>query len=121
MRGVVASVLVLPLTLLALAPLHCRILPVELPELDAADDRIAASGRTSVAAIDRGRGPVVVRLHGVPGQAADWLPRVDPLVAPARGARLVSIEGRRHVLPARRPERLAGRVADFAVGRGLRP
>lgn len=78
----------LMLALIVLPPLYYGIFPAERFELPRADGRLAVSGNASVAAIAAGRGPVVVLVHGLPGQANDWLPMVAPLAA--RGHRVIA-------------------------------
>ncbi len=87
MRKILVALVVLG-ALLALPPLYYAAVPSEVPELPPADGRIAVSGNTSVAALARGRGPVVVLVHGLPGQALDWFPMMEPLAK--RGHRVIA-------------------------------
>ncbi len=80
--------------LLALAgglpPLWFAIFPVEALELPPAGRRIPVAEGVAVNALDRGAGPALVLVHGLPGSAYDWQPLADRLVA--RGYRVLAYD-----------------------------
>jgi pimeloyl-ACP methyl ester carboxylesterase len=81
MRRTLLVLLLLVAALIALPPLFFRLFPVEPPALPAAGRRIALADGVAVNAIERGQGPPVVLVHGLPGCAYDWTPLADALGA----------------------------------------
>jgi pimeloyl-ACP methyl ester carboxylesterase len=90
MRHVLRVILILPLVLIALPPAWYALFPSEAPEMPPAGRRIEVDSGVTVNAIDRGSGPAVVLVHGLPGSAYDWTPLTDAIAA--RGRRAIAYD-----------------------------
>ncbi|MBW2413225.1 MAG: alpha/beta hydrolase [Deltaproteobacteria bacterium] len=86
MRRLLLVTLVVVVAVLALPPLWFSLFPIDRPDLPPAGRRIAVGQGLTVNALDRGSGPPVVMVHGLPGCAYDWTPLVDALAARGRRA-----------------------------------
>lgn len=82
--GVIAALLVLP-------PLWFAVFPAEAPPpLPAPGRRVVLPDGTGVNVLERGSGPVVVLVHGLPGSAYDW--RETTAALAARGRRAIAYD-----------------------------
>ncbi len=81
MRKLLLALVLLLGAAIALPPLYYAAFTPPLPELPPAGRRIPVSDGVSVNAIERGAGPAVVLVHGLPGCAYDWAPLADALAA----------------------------------------
>lgn len=88
MRRVFSWIALVVVLAIALPPLFYAVTGEPQEDLPPADARYAVSGNVSVAAIERGRGPVAVLVHGLPGYSEDWGPTIDALAA--RGFRVIA-------------------------------
>jgi len=77
-KGLVALGLLLVLALV-LPPLWFAIFPDERPELPPPGRRVEIGDGTAVNVVERGAGPPVVLVHGLPGSAYDWRHLTDAL------------------------------------------
>jgi non-heme chloroperoxidase len=71
-------------------PLLYAVVPYEWPDLPPAGRRLPVGNELFVNAIDRGAGPAVVLVHGLPGLGSDWEPLIDALVS--RGRRVIAYD-----------------------------
>jgi pimeloyl-ACP methyl ester carboxylesterase len=105
LKRIVIGLLVALLLVVAGPPLFYAVVPYEWPDLPPAGRRIAVGEGLSVNAIDRGEGPAVVLVHGLPGIAHDWEPLVDALAS--RGRRVIAYDrigyGRSDARPGEAP------------------
>lgn len=90
MKKLSLAVLCLLVVALAGPPLYYAIFPVASPELPAPGRAIDVGGGVSVNAIDRGEGPPIVLVHGLPGTAYDWEPLSQALAE--RGHRVIAYD-----------------------------
>lgn len=90
LRRIGVGLLVLLLLIVLGPPAFYAVVPYEWPDLPAAGRRIPVGEGLFVNAIDRGEGPPVVLVHGLPGLAQDWEPLVDALVR--RGRRVIAYD-----------------------------
>lgn len=74
-----AALLLLLLTAVALPPLVFALLPERAPALPPPGRRVPVADGVAVNAIERGEGPTVVLVHGLPGCGYDWTPLLDAL------------------------------------------
>lgn len=80
MRRILLVVLVLGAAVVALPPLYFELYPVQPPQLPAPGPRLVVNGKgLAVNAVERGSGPPIVLIHGLPGCAYDWAPLMDAL------------------------------------------
>lgn len=124
MRRVLSWIVLLLLLGIALPPLFYVVTGDPPEELPPADARYAVSGNVSVAAIERGRGPVAVLVHGLPGYSEDWGPTIDALAA--RGFRVIAYSRAGYGRSDRRknddytPDGSATDLLGLLAGEGLR-
>jgi pimeloyl-ACP methyl ester carboxylesterase len=90
MKRVLIVLLLLVMALVVVPPVWFRVFPAEAPDLPAAGRSIAVGGGLSVNALDRGAGPPLVLVHGLPGSAYDWAPLIDALAE--RGRRVIAYD-----------------------------
>ena len=79
MRRVLLVLAVLLVAGVALPPLYFRAYPEDPPRLPPADRRVEVADGVFVNVVERGRGPSVVLVHGLPGMATDWGPLHEAL------------------------------------------
>ncbi len=84
MRRVLLVLVLLILAAVALPPLWFELAPPQLPELPPAERLVALASGVRMHAIERGVGPAVVLVHGLPGQAGDWRETTDRLASLGR-------------------------------------
>ena len=100
------GLLVILLGAIVVPPLFYAVVPYDWPELPPAGRRIDVGGGVAVNAIERGEGPAVVLVHGLPGTGQDWMPLVDALAA--RGRRVIAYDrigyGRSDARPGKAPD-----------------
>ncbi len=102
MRRRLLGLALLLVALVALPPLYFKAFPEEIPTLPPPGRRIEVADGVFVNAVESGRGPTVVLVHGLPGTAYDWAPLTEALA-----------ERRLRVIDA---DLLADRIAAFARG-----
>ncbi len=90
MRRVLLVLVLLVAAAVALPPLWFRVFPVNPPQLDEAETFVALASGPRMHAIVRGEGPVVVLVHGLPGQASEWRETTELLAA--HGRRVIAID-----------------------------
>lgn len=90
MRRMGLALLVLGVAAVALPPLWYAVFPPPRPELPPAGRRVALADGVHVNVVERGAGPPVVLVHGLPGSAYDWRPTLDALAA--RGVRALAYD-----------------------------
>jgi pimeloyl-ACP methyl ester carboxylesterase len=91
MRRVVFAVLVLLLAGIALPPAYFALLGGKRsPEFPAGDRLVELPGGAKLNLTDRGRGPAIVLVHGLPGNGRDWMPLPERLAA--GGARAIAYD-----------------------------
>lgn len=90
MRRLLLALLALIAAAIALPPLWFALFPVKVPALPAPEKRVALSSGARMHVIERGTGPAVVLVHGLPGQAGDWRMTSDLLAA--HGRRVLAID-----------------------------
>lgn len=76
--------------LIALPPLWYTLSPPVPPELPAPGQRVTLDAGVAVNVVERGAGPPVVLVHGLPGSAYDWRVLLDALAA--RGYRAIAYD-----------------------------
>ncbi len=81
MRRVLLALLLLLVAAIALPPLYFAVFPAEVFELPPPGRRIPVGDGVAVNAVERGAGPPVVLVHGLPGTAYDWAPLTEALAA----------------------------------------
>jgi pimeloyl-ACP methyl ester carboxylesterase len=81
MRRILSALLLLLLALVSLPPLVYALFPEPLPELPPPGRRIPVAEGVAVNTIERGSGPAVVLVHGLPGCGYDWTRLADALAA----------------------------------------
>ncbi|HEU4429891.1 MAG TPA: alpha/beta hydrolase [Myxococcota bacterium] len=90
MKKALLVVLALVVAALALPPLWFRLSPVELPSLAAPEKFAELPSGVRMHYVERGEGPAVVLVHGLPGQASDWGDTISLLAA--HGRRVIAID-----------------------------
>ena len=90
LKRLVVVLLVVLFLVVAGPPLLYAVVPYDWPELPPAGRRISVGDGLSVNAIERGEGPSVVLVHGLPGTAQDWDPLIDALAR--RGRRVIAYD-----------------------------
>jgi len=90
MRKVLVALLVLVVGALALPPLWFELSPREAPPLAAAESFATLPSGVRMHYVERGNGPAVVLVHGLPGQASDWRDTVALLAA--HGRRVIAVD-----------------------------
>ncbi len=90
MRRFLMGLVLLVAAILVLPPLWFAVFPPDSPELPEAGRRVTVGSGLAVNAIERGIGPPVVMVHGLPGSAYDWVPLIDALAA--RGRRAIAYD-----------------------------
>ena len=78
------------LAVLVLPPLYFAVVGPERPELPPAEGRVALSEGREIHVVERGAGPPVLLVHGLPGTAFDWAPLHEALAA--RGLRVIAMD-----------------------------
>jgi len=96
-------------------PLFYSVVPYDFPELPPAGRRLPVGDGLFVNAIDRGEGPVVVLVHGLPGMGSDWQRLTDALVE--RGRRVIAYD---RIGYGRSDGRGSTDVQDFTVDANAR-
>jgi len=90
MRRVLLVLVILLVAVVALPPAWYAVFPPEAPPMPAAGRRIDVGDGLAVNAVDRGSGPAVVMVHGLPGSGYDWAPLTDAIAA--RGRRAIAYD-----------------------------
>ena len=90
MRRVLLVLLLLIVAAIALPPLWFAAFPPKLPSLPAPEKFATLSRDKRMHYIERGEGPAVVLVHGLPGQATEWRATTELLAA--HGRRVVAID-----------------------------
>jgi pimeloyl-ACP methyl ester carboxylesterase len=90
MKKVLLAVAALIVAALVLPPLWFRLSPTELPSLGEAERFAELPSGVRMHYIERGQGPAVVLVHGLPGQASDWGDTISLLAA--HGRRTIAID-----------------------------
>jgi len=91
MRRVLVGIGLLLVVAVVAPPLWFAVFPAEPPPpLPPGDRRIPVGEGASVSAVDRGEGPAVVLVHGLPGSAHDWAPTTELLAR--RGHRVIAYD-----------------------------
>jgi pimeloyl-ACP methyl ester carboxylesterase len=75
---------------IALPPLWFRLFPASSPALVAPDELATLPGGLRMHYIERGAGPAVVLVHGLPGQASEWRATTERLAG--HGRRVVALD-----------------------------
>jgi pimeloyl-ACP methyl ester carboxylesterase len=87
MRRVLSWLGLVLLAAVALPPLWFALAPAPAaPGLPPAEKRVVLASGVGVNVVERGAGPPVVLVHGLPGTAYDWRALLDPLAARGRRA-----------------------------------
>ena len=79
MKRLVRSVAALVLLLVLGLPLLYLVLPVDTYVLPKSDRAVSIRDGVELSLVDRGTGPAVVLVHGLPGSAHDWRETTDQL------------------------------------------
>lgn len=90
MRRFLLALVALLLALVVLPPLLFALFPEEAPALPEPGRRIPVGNGLAVNAVERGTGPPVVLVHGLPGSGYDWAPLTEALAA--RGHRVIAYD-----------------------------
>jgi pimeloyl-ACP methyl ester carboxylesterase len=90
MRRFLVTLALLLGALIALPPLWYAAFPPDLPKLAMPASFATLESGARVHYIERGEGPVVVLVHGLPGQAEEWRATTDLLAA--HGRRVLAID-----------------------------
>ena len=90
MRRFLLGALILLAAIVVLPPAWYAAFPPLAPELPAPGRRIGVGGGLAVNAVDLGRGPTVVLVHGLPGSGYDWTPLTKAIAA--RGQRAIAYD-----------------------------
>lgn len=90
MRRWLVGLALLVAALIALPPQWFRAFGAAPPALPPADRTIGLAAGTALSALDRGSGPPLVLVHGLPGCGHDWSPLVDALAE--RGHRVIAYD-----------------------------
>jgi pimeloyl-ACP methyl ester carboxylesterase len=91
MKRTAYTVIVLILALIVLPPVYFALLgDSHPPELPAPGRRAQLPGGARVNLLERGQGPAIVLVHGLPGLGYDWRPLPERLAA--QGARVVAYD-----------------------------
>lgn len=90
MRRVLLALLALIAAAIALPPLWFKLFPAQLPALEAPERLVALASGARMHVIERGAGPTLVLVHGLPGQASEW--RVTTELLAAHGRRVLAID-----------------------------
>lgn len=90
MRRVLAGIALLVIGVIVLPPLYYRLVGEPPPSLPPAGRRIQVADGVSVNALERGSGPAVVLVHGLPGTGYNWEAVAEGLAA--RGHRVIAYD-----------------------------
>ncbi len=90
MKRILLALLVLIAAAVALPPLWFMLSPVSAPALEAPEKFVALASGVRMHVIERGEGPPVVLVHGLPGQASEWRSTTELLAA--HGRRVLAID-----------------------------
>lgn len=90
MRRFLLTLLLGLAALLALPPLWFALFPPQRPELSAPAHFATLASGARMHYVERGEGPVVVLVHGLPGQASEWRATTELLAA--HGRRVLAID-----------------------------
>jgi non-heme chloroperoxidase len=90
MRRWLLALLLLVAAAIALPPLWFAAFPAKIPPLPAPERFAPLASGARMHFIERGEGPVVVLVHGLPGQATEWRETTELLAA--HGRRAIAID-----------------------------
>ncbi|MFQ5700167.1 MAG: alpha/beta fold hydrolase [Myxococcota bacterium] len=90
MRRVLVGISLVVVAVVLGPPAYYALFGGEGPSLPPPGKRVRLADGARLNVLDRGAGPVVVLVHGLPGSAYDWAPLMDQLVR--RGLRVVAYD-----------------------------
>lgn len=99
MRRILLGIVVVVAALIALPPLWFAVAGAERPELPPPGTRVELPDGRGLNVVERGSGPPVVLVHGLPGTAYDWQPLTEALAARGRHVLAVDRAGYGHSDP----------------------
>lgn len=90
MRRFLLALLTLIVAAIALPPIWFRLFPTAVPQLPPPERLVKLASGPRMHVIERGAGPAVVLVHGLPGQAGDWRATTELLAA--QGRRVIAVD-----------------------------